>query len=130
MNKFYPKYNYLDLDQIQNSKFDTNKEIRIKVTRVTGYGDRYKLFVIEKKSFENDFDLEDYGINLIEENNNIVVDNIKWNGEAKKSGIEIGDYITELKTENDDRPDKKIVYPIALAILIVFGYLNKRRTNI
>jgi len=130
LNKFYPKYNYLDLDQIQNSKFDTNKEIRIKVTRVTGYGDRYKLFVIEKKSFENDFDLEDYGINLIEENNNIVVDNIKWNGEAKKSGIEIGDYITEFKTENDDRPDKKIVYPIALAILIVFGYLNKTRINI
>ena len=41
----------------------------------------------------------------------------------------MGDYITELKTENSNRPDKKIVYPIALIILIFFGYLNKRRVD-
>ncbi len=41
----------------------------------------------------------------------------------------MGDYITEFKIENANRPNKKIVYPIALFLLLVFGYLNKRRTN-
>ena len=129
LNKFYPKYNYIDIEQIQNLKLDPNKETRIKVTRVSEYGERYKLFVIEKNTFENEFNLEEYGINLINENRQILVDNIKWNGQAKKSGMEMGDYITEFKTENLNRPSKKIVYPIALLLLLVFGYLNKRKTN-
>ena len=48
---------------------------------------------------------------------------------AKKAGIEMGDYITEFKIENSNRPNKKLVYPIALFLLLVFGYLNKRRTS-
>ena len=130
LNKFYPKYNYLDVDQIQNLKLDSNKEVRIKVTRASEYGERYKLFVIEKNTFENEFNLEEYGINLIKENNKILVDTIKWNGQAKKSGIEMGDYITEFKTENSNRPNKKIVYPIACLLLLIFGYFNKRRKQI
>jgi len=129
LNKFYPKYNYLELDKIENVKLDPKKEARIKITRVSEYGERYKLFVIEKNTFDSEFNLEKYGINLIKENNKILVDNIKWNGKAKKSGIEMGDYITEFKIENANRPNKKIVYPIALFLLLFFGYLNKRRTN-
>ena len=130
LNKFYPKYNYLNIDQIQNLKLDSNKEVRIKVTRASEYGERYKLFVIEKNTFENEFNLEEYGINLIKENNKILVDTIKWNGQAKKSGIEMGDYITEFKTENSNRPNKKIIYPIACLLLLIFGYFNKRRKQI
>jgi TRAP transporter 4TM/12TM fusion protein len=130
LNKFYPKYNYLDIDQIQNLKLDSNKEARIKVTRASEYGERYKLFVIEKNTFENEFNLEEYGIHLIKENDKILVDTIKWNGQAKKSGIEMGDYITEFKTENSNRPNKKIIYPIACLLLLIFGYFNKRRKQI
>ena len=129
LNKFYPKYNYLDLNNIQNLKFEPDKETRIKVTRISEYGERYKLFVIEKNTFESQFNLEEYGINLIKEDNKIIVDTLKWNGQAKKSGLEMGDYISEFKTENLNRPDKKIVYPIALFLLLVFGYLNKRRAS-
>ena len=100
----------------------------MKVTRVSEYGERYKLFVIEKNTFKNDFNLEEYGIDLIEEGDKILVDTIKWNGQAKKSGMEMGDYITEFKIENSNRPDKKIVYPAAFFLLLIFGYLNKRRT--
>ena len=127
LNKFYPKYNYLDINQIHNSKLDPNVETRIKVTRANEYGERYKLFVIEKNTFESEFNLEEYGMTLVKENNQIVVDALKWNGEAKKSGLEMGDYISEFKTENLNRPNKKIIYPIALFLLLVFGYLNKRR---
>ena len=85
--------------------------------------------MIEKNTFDSEFNLEKYGISLIKENEKILVDNIKWNGMAKKSGIEMGDYITEFKTENSNRPSKNIVYPFAFLILLIFGYLNKRKNN-
>ncbi len=129
LNKFYPKYNYFDINQIQNSKLDSDKEVRIKVTRESEYGERYKLFVIKKNTFKENFSFQEYGVNLMEQDNKILVDTIKWNGLAKKSGIEMGDIITEFKIENLNRPDKIIIYPIALLLIFVFGFLNMRRTN-
>jgi len=54
---------------------------------------------------------------------------LKWNGKAKKSGFETGDFISELKIENLDRPNKAIVYPVSISLLIIFGYLNYRRKD-
>ena len=103
------------------------KKIQIKITRPSLYGDRYKLFVISNNTFETQFTLEDYGITLLKQDDKIMVDNLKWNGQAKKNGFEIGDYITEFKIENSERPSKNIVYPIAIFFLVVFGYLNLKR---
>jgi TRAP transporter 4TM/12TM fusion protein len=127
LNKFYPKYNYQDINNINSVILDPKKEVRFKVTRPSLYGDRYKLFVIDKNIFEEEYNLEDYGINLVKENNKIIVDNLKWNGQAKKSGFEMGDYISEFKIENSNRPSKLFVYPIAILLLLIFGYLNYRR---
>jgi TRAP transporter 4TM/12TM fusion protein len=127
LNKFYPKYNYQDINNINSAILDPKKEVRFKVTRPSLYGDRYKLFVIDKNTFEEEYNLEDYGINLVKENNKIIVDNLKWNGQAKKSGFEMGDYISEFKIENSNRPSKLFVYPIAILFLLIFGYLNYRR---
>ena len=124
LNKFYPKYNYQDISKINLVVLDPKKEVRFKITRPSPYGERYKLFVIDRKTFEEDYDLEDYGISLVKEKNKIVVDNLKWNGLAKKSGFEMGDYISELKVENSNRPNKIVVYPIAILLLLIFGYLN------
>ena len=127
LNKFYPKYNYQDINNINSVILDPKKEVRFKVTRPSLYGDRYKLFVIDKNTFEEEYNLEHYGINLVKEKNKIIVDNLKWNGQAKKSGFEMGDYISELKIENSNRPSKVVVYPIAILFLLIFGYLNYRR---
>jgi TRAP transporter 4TM/12TM fusion protein len=127
LNKFYPKYNYQDINNINSVILDPKKEVRFKVTRPSLYGDRYKLFVIDKNTFEEEYNLEDYGINLVKEKNKIIVDNLKWNGQAKKSGFEMGDYISEFKIENSNRPSKLFVYPIAILFLLIFGYLNYRR---
>jgi len=129
LNKFYPKYNYKDLTKIHTLKFDPKKEAHIKVTRLSEYGERYKLFVIKKNSFEKKFDLEEYGVNLASQDNKIFVDTLKWNGKAKKAGLETGDYITEFKIENLDRPRKALVYPVAILFLIIFGYSNYRRKD-
>jgi len=129
LNKFYPKYNYKDINQIQLLELDPKKEVRFKVTRPSEYGERYKLFVIEKNTFETKFNLDEYGISLIKEEKRIVVDTLKWNGKAKKSGFETGDFISEFKVENLNRPNKRIIYPLAILLLIIFGYLNYRRKN-
>ncbi len=127
LNKFYPKYNYLSVEEINKKQFDYNKEIRIKITRLTEYGERYKLFVIEKNSFDANFSLDDYGMSLVVEDNKTIIDNLKWNGIAKKSGLDMGDIINEFKIENQNRPKKEIIYPIALILLSIFGYSNIRR---
>ncbi|MDB9983326.1 TRAP transporter permease [Candidatus Pelagibacter sp.] len=127
LNKFYPKYNYMDINKIHLMKVDFNKEARFKVTRPSNYGERYKLIVIKKNTFETEYSLEQYGLSLIREENRVIVDTLQWNGSAKKSGFETGDYISEFKIENEDRPNKGIIYPIAILLLIIFGYLNYRR---
>jgi hypothetical protein len=127
LNKFYPKYNYKDLNQSHSIKLDPSKEARFKVTRPSNYGDRYKLFVIKRNTFETEYNLEQYGIILVREKNKVIVDTLQWNGKAKKSGFETGDYINELKIENTERPNKVIIYPITILLLIIFGFLNSRR---
>jgi TRAP transporter 4TM/12TM fusion protein len=129
LDKFYPKFEYSPL-QINNLEMVTLKpdhDVHIKVTRNTDYGERYKLFVIEKNSFDQNYSLKDYGISLIDDEGKTIIDTINWKGLAKKDGIKMGDIITEFKIENLDRPNKRIVYPFALILLIGFGFMNYRR---
>jgi len=129
MDKFYPKFEYTPL-QINNLEMVTLKpdhDVNIKVTRNTDYGERYKLFVIKKNSFDENYSLKDYGISLADQEGKMIIDTLDWKGLAKKNGMEMGDIITEFKIENLDRPNKGIVYPFALLFLIGFGYSNYRR---
>ena len=127
LNKFYPKYNYKDLNNIHLVNLEPNKEVHLKITRLSEYGERYKLFVIQKNTFKNNFNLEEYGINLVKDEDKIIVETLKQNGLAKKEGFVTGDLISEFKVENLDRPNKAIVYPFAILLLFIFGYLNYRR---
>ena len=61
---------------------------------------------------------------LVDQNDQLIVDKLNWKGEAKKSGIQMGDIISNFKIENPERPDKAIVYPFALISLLIFGYMN------
>ena len=126
LSKFYPKFNEQKLSSksIESLTFDPSKAVHIKVTRVTEYGERYKLFVIDKGSFENHYNLEDFGINVADDNNQVIVDKLNWKGQAKKSGMQMDDIISNFKIENPDRPNKAIVYPFALLLLFIFGYTN------
>ena len=130
LNKFYPKYNYQNINVINSVILDPKKEVRFKIIRPSPYGERYKLFVINKNTFEFDYGMEEYGMKLVKQDDKIVVDTLKWNGKAKKSGFEMGDYITEFKQENSNRPNKNIIYPIAIFLLFIFGYLNSKRTSL
>ena len=126
LNKFTPEYNFKDLNQSQELILKPEKEVRVKVTRVTEYGERYKLFVIPKNSFEENYDLEKLGISVTSKDGKFVVDNLKWNGLAKKIGLSLDDQITEFKVENLNRPNKAIVYPFAFLVLFVLKKYTSR----
>jgi len=131
LDKFSPKFEnkQINVQEISSIKLDPSRDVHIKVTRRTEYGDRYRLFVIEKKSFENEYSLEEAGIVLADIEGRITIDNLKWNGLAKKMGVETGDVISEFKIENLDRPNKAVIYPFSLLIFLLFGYLNYKRKN-
>ena len=57
----------------------------------------------------------------------LIIDKLNWKGEAKKSGMQMGDIISNFKIENPDRPNKAIVYPFSFLLLLIFGYNNYRR---
>ena len=129
LDKFYPKFQNIEINdnKLNLLNLQSDKDVYIKVTRRTGYGDRYKLLVINKNTFKNDFKIKDYGITLINDEERITVNKIKNNILAKKNGFENGDVVTEFKIENLDRPNKAIIYPFSLILLIIFGYLNFKR---
>ena len=97
------------------------------IYRLLSFAFLHRRKFIEKESFDKKFNFEEYGVNLINEDGRLTVDTLKWNGIAKKSGLDIGDIINEFKIENQNRPKKEIIYPIALILLSIFGYLNIRR---
>ena len=132
LDKFYPEYEYsqLQLNNLKSINLKTDRDVHIKVTRRTEYGDRYKLFIIKKDSFSKNYSLKDYGINVVDQEGRMTIDTLKWNSLAKKSGIETGDVISEFKIENLDRPNKAIIYPFSLVFFLFFGYLNYRRKKI
>ncbi|MBT5733364.1 TRAP transporter fused permease subunit, partial [bacterium] len=78
LNKFYPKFEQqqLSVEKIVPLSLEANREVHIKVTRPSEYGDRYKLFVINKKSFNQNFNIQDYGVGLTEENNKIIINKV------------------------------------------------------
>ena len=129
LDKFYPMYEYtqLKISNLQFINLEPDRDVHIRVTRRTEYGDRYKLFVIKKENFSENYSLEDYGVNLVDKEGRVTIEALKWNGIAKKSGIETGDVISEFKIENLERPNKAIVYPFVLMLLSGFGYLNYKR---
>ena len=129
LDKFYPKFEDqpLQVEKINMLQFNPDREVHIKVIRRTEYGDRYKLFVIEKDSFDQRYNLEQYGVNLINKEGRLTIDTLKWNGLAKKAGMETEDVISEFKIENLNRPNKAIIYPFSFLLILIFGYNNFRR---
>ena len=131
LDQFYPEYNsqILTSENIRQATFKPDEAVRIKITRQTNYGKRYKMFEIKENQFDKKFQIDDLGIEVVEKDGALIIDTLKWNGVAKKVGLSTGDSIDEFKTTNPNRPDKDIVYPFALLLLLIFGYFNYRRSK-
>ena len=132
LDQFYPEYNTKNLssENIRLATFKQDEMVRIKITRQSNYGKRYKLFEIPENKFNKDFQIKDLGIEVSDKEGKLVIEFLQWNAVATQVGLVVGDTIDEFKTVNPDRPNKAIIYPFALLLLLIFGYSNFRRSKI
>lgn len=132
LDQFYPEYNTktLSSENISQVTFKPDETVQIKITRQTNYGKRYKLFEIPENKFSKDFQIKDLGIEVLDKDGKLVIEFLQWNAFGTQAGLVVGDIIDEFKTVNPDRPNKAIIYPFALLLLIIFGYFNFRRSKI
>jgi TRAP transporter 4TM/12TM fusion protein len=132
LDQFYPEYNTktLSSENIRLVTFKPDETVRIKITRQSNYGKRYKLFEIPENKFNKDFQIKDLGIEVSDKEGKLVIEFLQWNAVATQVGLVVGDTIDEFKTVNPDRPNKAIIYPFALLLLLIFGYSNFRRSKI
>ena len=132
LDQFYPEYNTKNLssENIRLATFKPDEMVRIKITRQSNYGKRYKLFEIPENKFNKDFQIKDLGIEVSDKEGKLVIEFLQWNAVATQVGLVVGDTIDEFKTVNPDRPNKAIIYPLALLLLLIFGYSNFRRSKI
>ncbi len=132
LDQFYPEYNTKNLssENIRLATFKPDEIVRIKITRQSNYGKRYKLFEIPENKFNKDFQIKDLGIEVSDKEGKLVIEFLQWNAVATQVGFVVGDTIDEFKTVNPDRPNKAIIYPFALLLLLIFGYSNFRRSKI
>ena len=132
LDQFYPEYNTKNLssENIRLATFKPDEIVRIKITRQSNYGKRYKLFEIPENKLNKDFQIKDLGIEVSDKEGKLVIEFLQWNAVATQVGLVVGDTIDEFKTVNPDRPNKAIIYPFALLLLLIFGYSNFRRSKI
>jgi len=132
LDQFYPEYNTKNLssENIRLATFKPDEMVRIKITRQSNYGKRYKLFEIPENKFNKDFQIKDLGIEVSDKEGKLVIEFLQWNAVATQVGLVVGDTIDEFKTVNPDRPNKAIIYPFALLLLLIFGYSNFKRSKI
>jgi len=92
--------------------------VRFHVTRVTDYGERYKLYRLNAPDGAKGDVQTVYGIKLESDAaGNFRVANAIPNGIADRKGILVDDLVTASDAENLNRPSKVIVYPFMLLLL-------------
>lgn len=122
MDLYSPKYSIFEKGINSKLYFENEKKLRIHITRVTDYGERYKLFVFQIPP-KKEINITNYiGFEIRElENKNYEITNTTFNGSAEKKGIKFYDLITKIDIENKNRPIKEIIYLFGIfSILIVF----------
>ncbi len=122
MDRVYPPFQPVDLGRFVAGEISVTpgRTVRMHVTRETRYGDRYKLFSM-KTADTGDAGRQGeatYGATLEREpDGRYYVANLAFKGLAEKTGLDFGDYVTEVDVEQLDQPAKEWVWPFAFILL-------------
>ena len=101
--------------------------MRIHVTRNTPYGDRFKLYKFEVKPQES-INLSNYlGFSLRQENNSYWIDQLKFDGKAKKQGIDFDDELTSIELGNPNHLHKNWGYVFRPLTFDFYSVLAKEK---
>ena len=128
MNKIYPEYMPFEDSLTQEVDFESERKIRLHVVRHTNYGDRYKMFAFQINPDSKVNILKTLGLELEKnEQGNLDVTNLDYNGRAEKNGIDFYDEVTRVEINSLDRPAKEYVYIFGLFLLgfVVFSQYGR-----
>ena len=122
-----PPYETLGASIKSPLAFEEKRNIRIHVTRSTEYGDRFKLFNFPGRIGEPSTIPDYLGIILRTSEGSYFVDQLTYNGLAKKAGIEIEDQITLTEISNLKTLGREWGYSAGLLLLALIGFFQWRR---
>ena len=126
-----PAFVEFKINEKLHINFDQSKILRIHITRNTEYGDRFKLFTFEMRG-QGGVLLPDFlGFSLRQEQDKYLIDQLTFNGLAKKRGINFDDQLTMIEVGNPNHLSKNwgYVFGLLLLVLILFRQYKKKSTT-
>ena len=128
MNRVFPEYTSFAQDLNKPIQYEKERKLRLKVTRYTDYGERYKMFVFPIEPNTKASVLEISGLELEKnDNDNFEVVNLVFMGPAEQKGMDFFDEVTRIEISSLDRPAKEYVYLVGLLVLLLTFYSQRRR---
>ena len=133
MDRFFPSYEELETPLIldeRSAAVTSGRVVRLHVTRLTEYGERYKLFVFPPPTDNaappsvtgrTGVALEPVGDGDLE------VADLVFMGVGEKAGLMFGDLVTAVDVERRDRPASEWAYLAGLLIIALVLALQRRR---
>lgn len=131
MDRIAPPYSTFEATKIYDILDKNNKNIRLEILGIDFLGDDKKFFLdvnfdTEGKASEK---LQNYGLNLYEEDGKLYVSTIKFGSKAYNDGLEMDFEILNIRTENK-QPSNIWIYIPTLLLLILIYYRQKKQKNI
>ena len=128
MNRVFPEYTSFAQDLNKPIQYEKERKLRLKVTRYTDYGERYKMFAFPIEQNTKASVLEISGLELEKnDNDNFEVVNLVFMGPAEQKGMDFFDEVTRIEISSLDRPAKEYVYLVGLLFLLLTFYSQRRR---
>ena len=126
---FSPAYKPIGTSITNTLVYNESRELRLHITRNTEYGDRYKLFSFKTKKEETLIIADYLGFSLREDNGRYFVNQLSFDGLAKRRGLSQGDQLTLMEVSNLDHLGRGWGYAGGLLLLGLIGGLQWRRAK-
>lgn len=133
MDRFFPSYEALETSLIldeRSAAVTSGRVVRLHVTRLTEYGERYKLFVFPPPADNTAPPSVNHraGVALEPaEDGDLEVADLEFMGAGEKAGLMFGDLVTAVDVERRDRPASEWAYLAGLLIIALVLALQRRR---
>ena len=126
---FSPEYVQVEVDKKLQVNSTNSRNMRIHITRSTPYGDRFRLYKFEVKA-QKIIKLDDYlGFSLRRENGSYLIDQLRFDGRAKKQGIDFDDELTAIELSNQNHLNKNWGYAFGLLLLAFILFRQKKKLS-
>ncbi len=126
---FSPEYVQVEVDKKLQVNSTNSRNMRIHITRSTPYGDRFRLYKFEVKA-QKIIKLDDYlGFSLRRENGRYLIDQLRFDGRAKKQGIDFDDELTAIELSNQNHLNRNWGYVFGLLLLAFILFRQKKKLS-